>query len=548
MRTLSTIESGKTTTLVARVAWLVANGADPESITAITFNRRAAEELALRIEPTLGVDPPIRVRTFHALGREILAEAGADVERLVDRESVLRSLFADASPERLRRFDDAFSRFKLDLRVRPAEIAVDPEAGPLARAFVVYEAALAESRSLDFDDLVARALEVLESDPTLLDRWRHRCAHLLIDEAQDVDRSQLALALLLAAPRDRIFLVGDDDQSIYGWRLADVRRILDLGGPLPGLRRIDLETNYRCPAPVVERAVRLVAVNEERFAKRIRARTGATGRLVLAPDDGDDVARLDRIADGWPEDDSSVAVLARTNRELLPALVVALDREVPFRATRLVSPLEDPWIDALLTAASRIDRSLPLLVRLARAAASLEEVLPKDVPDGHEWTDEPSEPAIPAADLVAAVVGWAVPFGDLDSFDAAVRTRRERLLALRRDDARLTLATVHSTKGLEFDHVTVVGMDAGRFPSARSIADAPDPARQLEEERRLAYVAWTRARRTLTLSYDPGSPSPFLLEAFSPEELGLAETAVRAPAPPPEPRAASRSGRTAPSR
>ena len=523
--------SGKTTTLVTRVAWLVANGAAPESITAITFNRRAAEELGSRIGPAVGVDTTIRVRTFHALGREILAEAGVAVERLVDRGTIVRSLFPEASPARLRRYDDAFSRLKLDLRVRPAEIEVDPEAGPIARAFVAYEAALAESGSLDFDDLVARALETLEADPALLDRWRGRCAHLLVDEAQDVDRSQLGLACLLAAPANRIFLVGDDDQSIYGWRLADVRRILDLGGLLPGLRRIDLETNYRCPAPVVERAVTLVTRNEERFAKRIRARPNATGHLVLAADDGDNVSRLGRVAEGWPDDDSSIAVLARTNRELLPALVLALDREVPFQATRLVSPLEDRRLDGLLEEAGRLDRRLPLLVRLARAGATLEEEDRSTAADDDDQAAEAGEPPLPASDLVAAVVGWAIPFRDLESFVVAVRARRDLLRTLRRDDARLTLATVHSTKGLEFDHVTVIGMDAVRFPSARSIADAPDPVRQLQEERRLAYVAWTRARRSLTLSYDPATPSGFLLEAFSPEELGLPM------APPPSERA-----------
>ena len=101
------------------------------------------------------------------------------------------------------------------------------------------------------------------------------------------------------------------------------------------------------------------------------------------------------------------------------------------------------------------------------------------------------------------------------------RRRAPRLAELRRDDARLTLATAHSTKGAEFDHVAVVGMEEGRFPSGRAVAEADDPVRALEEERRLGYVAWTRARRTLTLSYDPAVPSPFLLEAFSPDELGL---------------------------
>ena len=96
-----------------------------------------------------------------------------------------------------------------------------------------------------------------------------------------------------------------------------------------------------------------------------------------------------------------------------------------------------------------------------------------------------------------------------------------RLADLRRDDAALTLATAHATKGLEFDHVVVVGMEVGRFPSARAVSQAEDPVRAYEEERRLAYVAWTRARRSLTLLYDPAVPSPFLLEAFSPDELGL---------------------------
>jgi superfamily I DNA/RNA helicase len=95
------------------------------------------------------------------------------------------------------------------------------------------------------------------------------------------------------------------------------------------------------------------------------------------------------------------------------------------------------------------------------------------------------------------------------------------LATLRRDDAPLTLATAHATKGLEFDHVVVIGMEVGRFPSARAVSQADDPVRAYEEERRLGYVAWTRARRSLTLLYDPAVPSPFLLEAFSPDELGL---------------------------
>ena len=218
-----------------------------------------------------------------------------------------RNCGPDTTAAELGRLDTAFSRLKLDLGVRAADIATDPEAGPLARAFVAYEAAIAAQGGLDFDDLVRRALDVLEGEPALLARWRGRCTHLLVDEVQDVDRSQLRLALLLAAPDNRIFLVGDDDQSIYGWRLADVRRVLALDAALPGLRRVDLEVNHRCPVPVVERAVRLIEHNRERFAKVVRPRPDAAGTLILAPDAADEPARTERLLRAWPDDDGTRA-------------------------------------------------------------------------------------------------------------------------------------------------------------------------------------------------------------------------------------------------
>ena len=246
------------------------------------------------------------------------------------------------------RLDLAFSRLKLDLRVGLEDVLADPDPGPVTRAFIAYERAVLESGGVDFDDLVIRAVRCLGSDAALLARWRARTARLLVDEAQDLDRTQLDLALLLAAPANNVFLVGDDDQSIYGWRLADVRRVLRLAALLPGLRRVDLETNYRCPRPVIARAVRLVEHNRERFAKRILAGPSAAGRLVLAPDAADDAVRVARAMRTWPADDTSRAVLARTNRELLVAMVAAVEMDVPFRAPDLPLPIEDERLDALL--------------------------------------------------------------------------------------------------------------------------------------------------------------------------------------------------------
>ena len=511
--------SGKTTTLVARVAWLVDGGADPGSVCIVAFNKRAAEELSARLDAALaplGVAAgSVRVRTFHALGREILRDAGVAVEPLADRDAVLHDLFPGITRADRGRLDLAFSRLKLDLRVTAAEVARDPTPGPIARAYIAYEGAVRESGGVDFDDLLVRALESLRADARLLARWRSRTARLLVDEAQDLDRTQLELALLLAAPANDVFLVGDDDQTVYSWRLADVRRVLGLAASLPGLRRVDLETNYRCPPPVVARAVRLVEHNRERFAKRILAGSRSGGRLILAPDASDDVVRVRHAMASWPADETTRAVLARTNRELMVAVVAALDLGIPFRAPDLPLALEDPRLDGLLERAEAETATdpagapghgpLPALGRLRAALRAEEAVSPPD--DADEVTE---------GDLVTALLGWAAAHPSIIGLRAAVAERRARLAELRRDDAALTLATAHGTKGLEWDHVLVL---ADGFPGRRAVSDAIEPERALEEERRLAYVAWTRARRSLTLLYDPEAPSPFLREAFDPSEL-----------------------------
>jgi superfamily I DNA/RNA helicase len=200
--------SGKTTTLVARVAWLVDRGVAAAAVTVVAFNKRAAEELVDRLDAALeplgasaSGEGGVRVRTFHALGREVLAEAGVDVTALADRDVVVRTLWPEMPAADRGRLDLAFSRLKLDLRISPDEVAADDAAGPVARAWVAYERALRDDGALDFDDLVLRALRLLEGDAGALARWRARCLQLLVDEAQDLDRTQLDLALLLASPR-----------------------------------------------------------------------------------------------------------------------------------------------------------------------------------------------------------------------------------------------------------------------------------------------------------------------------------------------------------
>ncbi|HET9614075.1 MAG TPA: ATP-dependent helicase, partial [Candidatus Limnocylindrales bacterium] len=305
---------------------------------------------------------------------------------------------------------------------------------------------------------------------------------------------------------------GDDDQSIYGWRLADVRRVLGLADALPGLRRVDLVVNYRCPAAVVDRAVRLVEHNRARFSKVIRPRDPAPGPIILARDGADEPVRVARVIERLPRADGTRAILARTNRELLTVIAVALERNESFRPPPIELLFASLHVDACLAAVAQTDSSLPVLARIERVRASWAAAPPST-------GDDPDAPS--RADIAAALLAWAAPFRSLEEVAAAVADRREAYARLCRDDADLTFATAHATKGLEFDHVAVIGLDVGRFPSRRAMSDSADPGRALEEERRLAYVAWTRARRSLTLLYDPAQPSRFLLEAFDADELGV---------------------------
>jgi superfamily I DNA/RNA helicase len=284
-----------------------------------------------------------------------------------------------------------------------------------------------------------------------------------------------------------------------------VRRILGLAAALPGLRRVDLETNYRCPPEVVARSVRLIEHGLERFAKVIRPSPGAAGDLVLAADTGDPVARARRLMEAWyGREEGSYAVLARTNAELAPYAALAIQRGVPYSAADDGLLLDHPAVDRMRVESLAAAANAPPPFWLAALARALRNAT--------------GDEAIVARSLIS----WAAAFPSPDAFATALAAARTRRKELRHDDARLVLATVHTTKGLEFDHVAVIGLDKGTFPSERTLSDAPDVARALEEERRLAYVAWTRARRSLLLVYDPGAPSPFMLEAFDPVELRAA--------------------------
>ncbi len=500
--------SGKTTTMVARIAVLLARGVAADHICVVTFNRDAAHDLAGRLTRRLSSHLPsatsVEVRTLHALAGLILRDAGESTRIVADRLPLIR-----AARRRVQAVDpnlDVSEPAELDASLSRWKIehVVPPE--PDRSVMDAYADLLRARGAIDFDDLVVRAADVLGSDARLRLRWQARFSHVCVDEFQDVDAAQLRLVRLLAAPEDNLFVVGDDDQTIYAWRLADVRRILHFSGDYPRARRVMLATNYRCPREVIEASARLIAVNRERFAKPIRG----PSTQDLSPDS---IGAWDASRAGWADamarmatahdtEGSSLCFLSRTRSELTPILL-ALVRAGVRHASAIEPIVESANVNALIDDARKVhDVVHPFrLLRMLRA--------------GRGWAR-----GSPASDLLAdgdhaaldALMGWSVGFGSVASFIGAFDGARARISSLRDPAAPVELATVHGAKGREWRTVVLIGFEADRIPNRRSLLDAADPDRALEEERRLAYVALTRATQRLILAFDPRVPSPFLAE------------------------------------
>ena len=506
--------SGKTTTLIARLGVLLGRGVPPERIAVVTFNREAAAELSSRIATRLGPHLPgaerIEVRTLHALARQVLLDAGIGVRLVADRLPLLRAarrrVLAGRRPEEppvpeAPTLDTILSAWKVEGRPAPVEAAP---------VLAVFADLLAARGAIDFDDLVVRAVDLLERDAALRGRWQARFSHLAVDEFQDVDAAQLRLVRLLAEPEQNLFVVGDDDQTIYAWRLADVRRILVFSALYPGARWVQLATNYRCPPPVVAASRRLIGVNAERFEKRIDPapdRVAEASSIVMIAAAGHDWP--DRVAGlaAAAAADGGCCILARTRAELNPVALALLRAECR-HATSLATPLESEPVRAMLEAVRRLPPAEPPFPTLARLRAM------------RGWRRRDEDDALGDDDHAAidALLGWAAAFPRLDLFLAAGERMLKRLAALRDPAAPLELVTVHGAKGREWPTVIVIGFEEERFPNRRALLGAVDPQRALEEERRLGYVALTRATRRLVLAFDPARPSRFL------EEMGYSPT------------------------
>jgi DNA helicase-2/ATP-dependent DNA helicase PcrA len=618
--------SGKTRVVAHRIAYLIGvKAVQPRRILAVTFTNRAAGELRERITALVG-EPgrDVDAGTFHSLCARVLRRDGEAIgldRRFViydtdDQQQLMKRILAEedlpATGElRPAAVLGAISRAKNEMLDAAflAEHAVNHRERVIARLAARYAERLRAANALDFDDLLLRAVELFQEAPAVLERYQARWRYLHVDEYQDTNRPQYLWVRALAAAHRNLCVVGDDDQSIYGWRGANVQNILDFERDYPEATVVKLEQNYRSTQLILDAAHAVVSRNERRtdkklwtqnqggvpiqrfeafnedeeaewIARQVETLVGGRGSLLTRRADDDESSRL-RSRD--------IAVMYRMNaqsraieesflryglryqlvggtrfyqrREVKDALaylrvlrsdtdLVSFERiiNVPARGIgdRSVEALrrwaathgDDTWAAIQAGAAggvdgvgTRIRGPLAEFVALVRRLRTRIGVLPLP-----ELLDEVLEAsgyrAMLADGSEEGEDRWAnllelrevtTRYDDLAPDDALDRLLEETALvadqdAYQDDKDAVTLITLHAAKGLEFPVVFIAGLEEGLFPHNRAL----DDEKELEEERRLAYVGITRAKRRLYLSHawrratwsggGMSIPSRFLLE------------------------------------
>lgn len=581
--------SGKTRAITRRIAWLIRErGVPPSRILAATFTNKAAGEMRQRVESMIGNrDAPSWMGTFHSLGLRMLRKyadrLGYPPNFVVfdddDSEKVIRDVCKSLGvpKERVGTLASRIDRYKNEgiLEVRADER--NPAGREFARVFEAYQRELKANGAMDYGDLLALWLRLLEDHADVREEVQQRFLHVLVDEFQDTNEVQYRILQVLAAVHRNLCVVGDDDQSIYSWRGAQVDNILGFPKDYHDARVITLGRNYRSRAPILQVAARVIAFNRSRHSKALRSVRVEEGRPVEVFRGLDEVAEARFVAseirrrteEGVPP--SRIAVFYRTNAQSRVLEDALRQRGIPYRVVGglrfyqrkeikdvlgylrlVVNPLDQVALERVINVPVRgigpatvqkarelaAQEGEDLLVALAILADRSGEAVRRRVQGFLELITDLAAMARerPAPEVVRAVLDRSGMLASLRedsslegqnrlenvmelvaSVDQFVAGSGESGLAAWLDRVSLvqpqdeggdgeavSLMTVHTAKGLEFDCVFVCGLEEDLFPIVRSDRNPRDPftpsaQEALEEERRLFYVAMTRARDRLTL-------------------------------------------------
>ena len=578
--------SGKTRTLTYRVANLLEHGVKAWHILALTFTNKAAREMRERIARLAGADAgEAWIGTFHSICCRILRR---DIEKLGYERSF--TIYDDDDQQRV--IKAVLKELDIDEKFLPpkavsADISdaknrlLSPDEWLQKRGgdyrsqkthdvMTRYEQRLRAANALDFDDLLVKTLQLFVEHPPVLEYYQSRFQYVHVDEYQDTNYAQYQLVSLITRKSRNLCVVGDDDQSIYGWRGADIRNILDFEKDFPDATVIKLEQNYRSTANILDAANQIIAHNEGRKEKELWTEDGEGEKITLyaAADERDEAAwicqRIRQLQRGGTPY-GSIAILYRMHalsrvleetlmragipyhvyggtrfydrrevRDVLAYLRVIQNPADDISLSRIINvpkrAIGDSTVEQLTQYARQNDMSLYAAVAappdtlasrarksvndfsslivsllLAKETLPLSELVQKVIDDSGliaQYQKEENEENQARIENIREFMGAVTEF-EQKSEDKSLFAFLENVALVTELDNQdsapsfVTMMTLHSAKGLEYDAVFMSGMEEGIFPSARAMQED----NRVEEERRLCYVGVTRARKLLHLSY-----------------------------------------------
>ncbi|MEF9991613.1 MAG: DNA helicase PcrA [Paraclostridium sp.] len=582
--------SGKTRVLTTRIAHLMQNkGVHPSNILAITFTNKAANEMKERVEETIDSDvKDMWITTFHSccvrMLRKDINRIGYNRSFVIYDSSDQATLVKDCLKE-LNLSDKAFEPKVVisyisgakDKLLTPKEYKdmhrSDARMSKIADVYTLYQDRLKRNSALDFDDLIIKTVELLKTEESVLAYYRNKFKYIMVDEYQDTSKAQYELIKLLAKEHQNICVVGDDDQSIYGWRGADIRNILEFERDYNDVHVVKLEQNYRSTQVILDAANTVISNNIERKRKKLWSEQ-KEGEKIKIQINADEIEEADYVADSiWrihrkenkPFKDFAVLYRANAqaraiedalNRSQIPYNIyggtkfyerkeikdlvaylrvlqnvqddISLKRiiNVPKRGIglRTIEKIEDRATlkqesifsvlldvdtnsDISTKARSNINGFVDLVgtLRVIKDAYSVSKLIEK-VLDVTGYLDElendKNEESQDRIDNLKEFISIAIEFEnsseekDLETFltNVALTSSENN----EEEDDRVSLMTIHTSKGLEFPVVYLIGMEEGLFPISRAVRSMNES--DIEEERRLCYVGITRAKKELYMT------------------------------------------------
>ena len=585
--------SGKTTVITHRVKYLVEQcGVEPGSILVITFTKAAAQEMRQRFEKlTEGRRLPVSFGTFHAVFFAILKRAyrydASNIAQDEQRTRIIRELVdklqmdVEDEAEFTSQILSEISLVKGEMMNLDYYYSKNCSEELFKKLYQGYEKAMVDKGLLDFDDMLVLCYELFTQRKDILAAWQNKYQYILIDEFQDINRLQYATIQMLAQPENNLFIVGDDDQSIYGFRGARPDIMLSFPKQYKSLERVTIGGNYRCTSQILRAATALIRHNKKRYDKKLLAMKGS-GELVQVAMYQTPAAQAEAIAkkiqqameQGTPPE--QIALLFRTARQMNIFSRKFMEYNIPFVMKDSIQNIFEHWVAKDVLSYMKMamgDRSRNLFLKVAnrpkrylsRAAFTTEPVTFGSLYDYYrdkaymcerindlqndlfamkqmtpysaidylyhtvgyknflaEYAAERGVNVKDWEEIVEEIREDASGYNDFESWFSHIEEYGKQLEERKQKQGRqkspddkpgVALMTMHSAKGLEFDIVFIPDANEGMIPYRKSVEDG-----QIEEERRLMYVAMTRAREHLYLSYvkqrfqKEESPSRFLKE------------------------------------